>query len=99
MISEEELTEALQEFSTNPYWRAYYEEAPSKAAKQRVKLVFFWSLTKDKAKYHEAIEEAKKLEEQYTIADCRHELKFCGHNPGIPFWKRKIESLSQANET
>ncbi len=99
MISEEELTAALQEFLINPYWRAYYEEAQSEAAKQRVKLVFFWSLTRDEAKYHEAIEEARKLEKQYSITDCRHELKYCGNNPERAYWKMKIEELSQKNAT
>ena len=95
MISEEELNEALQQFMRNPYWRAYYEEAPSEAAKQRVKLCFFWSLTRDEAKYLKAIEEAKKLEKQYTIADCKHELRYSGNNPGLLYWKKKIEELSQ----
>lgn len=95
MISKEELTSAAKVFLQNPYWKRCYDEAPSDAAKQRTLLQFFWSLTSDESKCDEAIRQGKRLEEQFTLEDCKHALKYCGNNPQVAYWRRKIQELSK----
>ena len=95
MICEEKIGEAVELFIQNPYWRTYYETAPSEFSKRRSELMFYWSVETDESKIEEAMEEAKEIEKNYSLEDCRHELKFSGNNPSCVHWIKRIEELSE----
>ena len=98
MITEEEIWEAAKEFLMNPYWKRYYDDAPSEYSKRYALLSFFWSETDDEEKTDEAIKKARELEKHFTIADCRHALRYCGNNPKVLYWKTKIKELTEREE-
>ena len=98
MITEKEIWEAAKLFLRNPTWKRYYDDAPSEYTKRYALLSFFWSETEDEAKIEEAIKQAKELERYFTVADCRHELRYCGNNPKVLYWKTKIKELTEREE-
>ena len=55
MITEEEIWEAAKEFLMNPYWKRYYDDAPSEYSKRYALLSFFWSETDDEEKINRII--------------------------------------------
>ncbi len=95
MISEERVRQAVDLFIQNSYWQAYYETAPSEFSKRRAELAFYWSVETDESKIEEAMAEAKEIEKNYDLADCTHELKYSGNNPGRVHWIKRIEGLSE----
>lgn len=95
MINEEKVSEAVELFLQNPYWRAYYETAPSEYSKRRAMFMFYWSIETDESRIEEAMAEAKEIEKNYGLEDCRHELKHSGNNPGRAHWIKRIEELSE----
>ncbi|MCR4622056.1 MAG: hypothetical protein K5663_08235 [Clostridiales bacterium] len=95
MITEKEIWEAAKLFLRNPYWKRYYDDAPSEYSKRYVLLSFFWSETRDETKVDEAIKQAKELEKHFSIADCRHALRYCGNNPKVVYWRERIKELTE----
>ena len=91
----EEIWEAAKLFLRNPTWKRYYDDAPSEYSKRYDLLHFFWSETDVEEKIKEAIKQANELEKHFTIADCRHELRYCGNNPKVVYWRERIKELSR----
>ena len=94
MLNEAKIKQAVEEFSKNPYWREFYEKAPSKNAKRRVALGFFWSETQDQNEAHEAMAEADKLEKSFGREECEWFLKHSDLAQEKAYWKKKINELS-----
>ncbi|MBR7040828.1 MAG: hypothetical protein IKI24_03190 [Clostridia bacterium] len=98
MIIEEKAREAVELFLQNPYWREYYETAPSEYSKRGAELAFYWSVETNESKVDEAMAEAKEIEKHYSLDDCRHEFKYSGNDPGRLHWLKRIEELSKKGE-
>ena len=90
MLKIDKMQEAIDEFIKNPYWRDYYEKAPTESCKQRIALTFCYSLygePKDIKKQKE------KLEKDFTITDWQYLYDNAGNNPFKAKCKQKIEEL------
>lgn len=103
MLDQNKLKNAVDLFSKNEYWKKYYDEAPSENCKKVIELDFYYSCyfwKMDEEEKQEIFRLTKKYEEDYQIADWKHMLKYCGHNPKVTWYKNKIKELeaAQANK-
>ena len=78
--------EVLNEWLKNPYWAAYYRNAPSARCRKFIALEFWYSENEDE----EAGEAMDRMEEEMTVDDLRYLIKFCGNNPRRGVLERKI---------
>ena len=86
MRDREQAGEALREYLENPYWEAYYRDAPSDRCREFIALEFFYSGHEDE-KTGEAMD---LIEEQMDAVELRHLLKYCGNNPRKRVLLRRI---------
>lgn len=98
MIRQEEVKKAVAEFLKNPYWNRYYSTAPSDNARKRIELKFYIGIWGGAAQvtdeqYVEAVKRMNEIEDAFTVEDCRHALRYNGHNPGMLRWIKKIKEL------
>ena len=89
MLDMNEVMEGLGEWLDNPYWKAFYEEAPTEACKKYVAIYFYASDTEDEA----AFEEMDKLEKDFGLSEWKHLLKFSGNTPEKAKIMKKIQEL------
>ena len=96
MYTQEMKEKALSRFLENPYWREYYETAPSEECKDRIVFTFCFSLYGDEG-FFASIEDFKNagetLESKLGLADWKHLLKYAGVNPFRSKCGAKIEEL------
>lgn len=98
MVDEKKVAIAVEEFTKNPYWKAKYDEAPTDLSKRDTALVFFRSWYAGKLsddEYQEALAESDALKNKFGLADWRHALKYCGHNPFHAVCAKKVAELSK----
>ncbi len=76
-ITEEEVRAALVSWLENPFWREYYELAPSEACRQLVTLEFLYS----EYETEEICLAMDAVEEELALADWQHLYRYCGINP------------------
>lgn len=94
-MTKDRTQEAVAEFTKNPYWQTYYEQAPSKQCKEHIALTFSYSLygePKDIKSRKEKIEAGLKLE------DWQYLYEHAGNNPFKAKCKAKIEELGEAGD-
>ena len=100
MYTQEMMTDAIQSFSENPYWKEYYDTAPSVACKTRIAFNFC-STDYGIEGYFESKEdfwaERKRLEAQLDLADWKHLLKYSGNNPWRGKCMKEIKELEEGN--
>ncbi len=67
-------------FMKNPFWKKYYEDAPSEACKQYIALQFFNSYrVSNGEKPVSFAEERNELEKDFGVGDCCAEVGYnCG---------------------
>ena len=88
-ISEKEIRGILREWLENPYWAAYYREAPTARCRRFIALEFRYSEYEDDA----SAREMDQIEERMDIPELRWLLKHCGHNPRRKRLHDRIEAL------
>ena len=91
MTKTNKMQEAVAEFTKNPYWQKYYEQAPSEGCKQHIALTFCYSLYGEPANIKERKAE---LEKNFTVTDWKYLYDHEGNNPFKAKCKRKINELS-----
>ena len=67
----------IREWLENPYWKKYYEDAPSDPCREYIALEFRYSDTEDE----EIGEEMDRLLETLRAVDLRHLAAYAGNNP------------------
>jgi hypothetical protein len=88
---EQAMQENLKEWLENPYWAAYYNEAPSELCKQYVANELFASDTEDES----AFAEMDRIFPKLTVEDLRHLLKYSASGPGRGQILKRIEELER----
>ena len=76
-IPEEEPGKNMAEWLENPFWREYYETAPSEVCRAFIELEFRYSGDGT----DEAAEAMDALEEKLSLPDWEHLYRYCGNNP------------------
>ena len=91
---DKEMEAAVKRFTKNPYWKKYYEEAPSDACKQYIALQFQNSASvADGEGTLNLKDEFKKCEDQFTLEDWKHMEKYAGNTPFRSKCRSKIKEL------
>lgn len=86
---------AVERFLENPFWKKYYEDAPSEACKKYIELEFTNSMSVADGKGMLDIkEESQKCEDAFGIEDWKHLAKYAGNNPFRGKCLKKIRELS-----
>ena len=76
----------LSEWLENPFWAAYYWNAPSDLCREFIALEFYYSEYEEE----ETGEEMDRLEERLGVSDLRYLMNHCGNNPRKGVLARKI---------
>ena len=77
-----ELSKNLEEWLENPFWREYYEEAPSDRCRELIALDFMYSEARcSDEESEEILREMRRTEETLELADWKHLFRYCGNNP------------------
>ena len=63
----------------NPFWREYYENAPSEKCRELIALEFRYS--DDDGDLEELLREMESVEEELGLEDWKHLYRYCGNNP------------------
>lgn len=79
----------ISEWLENPYWKKYYEEAPSDACREYIALEFRYSDTENE----EIAEEMDALLETLRAEDLRHLAAYAGNNPQKAAFLKRAEAL------
>ena len=91
MANTKNIRKTVEEFTKNPHWKKYYEQAPSDGCKQHIALTFYSSFYGESAD----IKQRKvSLEADFTITDWQYLYDNAGNNPFKTTCKQKIEDLS-----
>ncbi len=81
----------IREWLENPYWKKYYEEAPSEKCREYIALEFRYSDTEDE----EIAEEMDALLETLRAEDLRHLAAYAGNNPERAALLKRAEEMEQ----
>lgn len=93
MLNEKKINAAVEEFTKNPHWKAYYEQAPSEACKRYIALEFYYSENLGEIEDYDAYKaEKKRLQGEFTHEDWAHLYKYAGNNPLKAFYRKKMEA-------
>ena len=83
---------SLNEAIKNPYWREYYETAPSEYCKRYIQLKFYFSeYLGNIPDYDEFKAACDRLENCFTKKDWQHLLKHCANNPRRTYYRNKLQ--------
>lgn len=92
---EKEIEKAVESFCENPFWKRYYESAPSENCKRYIALQFYNSERVLSGKNAESLtDERNELEEKFGVEDWKHLAKHAGNNPFRGKCLKKIRELS-----
>ena len=80
---------SLTKWMENPFWREYWETAPSERCRELIALEFYYS----EYMTHEAVEAMRSLEESLSLEDWKHLYRYCGINPRRGFIAKRIREL------
>ena len=95
MVNNERKEKVLALYLGNPYWKEYYETAPSESCKEYIELSFLFSGTHDES----LLPEMKEIKEKkFSLPDWEHLLKYSGNNPGRGQIMREIEKLKAGKD-
>ena len=76
----------LDEWLRNPYWREYYETAPSDLCREYIALEFWHSEYEDE----EIALVMDEIEAELDVTDLRHLMRYAGNDPRKGILARKI---------
>lgn len=82
--------ETVALYMKNPYWRKYYETAPSEVCKEFVTMEFYYSAHQTP----EAEGVLCDMEDELGLTDWKHLLKYCGNNPRKSFIMKVIDAFT-----
>ena len=88
-ILKAELKQNLEKWLRNPFWREYYETAPSDLCRLVIS-VEFWESEYDSDTAADAI---KNLEKSLSLEDWKHLYRYCGNNPRKEYLHDRIMDL------
>ena len=92
MMCQKSIEKAVKMACMNPYWKEYYENAPSKMSKRYVELGFYYSVHLGEIPDYDAYKkERQALESKFSKVDWQYLLRYAGHTPRKAFYK-KMES-------
>ena len=89
MTEKNTLKEILALYLENPYWREYYETAPTELCREYIALEFYLSDYESE----EALAEIRRIEDILGLDDWRHLYKYCGNNPRKKLIRDRIREL------
>ena len=90
-MNERKIQKALKRFCENPYWKEYYETAPTVACKEYIGLKFYYSEFPGQIpNYDEFKKECENLEKRFVKEDWVHLYRHCANNPRKVYYKNKI---------
>lgn len=95
MIDYNKMQEAISLFCSNPYWKEFYEEAPSTKCKRHIELGFYYSHFYADKDLDKVYEEQRKIESQLDLAEWKHLLKYSGNNPWCGKCKKMIKDFGK----
>ena len=81
----------IREWLENPYWKKYYEEAPSDSCRQYIALDFRYSDTEDE----EVADEMDALLEKLRAEDFHHLAAYAGNNPERAALMERAEEMEE----
>lgn len=91
-MNENKIRRTLNKICKNPYWKEYYETAPTDACKRYIELEFYYSDSLGEISDYEELEkESRRLEAAFVKADWLHLFKYCANNPKKAYYKNKTE--------
>lgn len=96
MIYAKDVQKAVALFRRNPYWREYYDGAPTERLKEWIGYQFYYSssgIPED-----EVVECMRRLEEELNWQEWEYLLRYAGNNPFKLKCRRMMERLKQAEE-
>lgn len=96
MINAKDVQEAVKLFRRNPYWREYYDGAPTERLKEWVGYQFL--LSQDPECQDEVVAAMKWLEEEFTVEEWEYVYKYTGNNPYRLRVQKRIERLRGKEE-
>ena len=88
----EQANAALTSWLENPYWAAYYREAPSEICRNYIAVQFLYSDTEEDA----PAREMDLLESSLTLDDWNHLLRYSSNGPERGKILRRIRELSNS---
>ena len=91
MIDTNAVKENLAEWLENPHWAAFYNEAPSDKLKEYIALDFYYSESGE----DEVAEVLDAVEDELSLDDWKHLLKYSGNDPNRAKIMRRITELEQ----
>lgn len=95
-MCERDIMSAVAQGCQNPYWKQYYEEAPTKECKRYIALRFLFSIsaftTEELILYKE---EKNTLQNLFGIEDWRHLFRYAGHNPLKIYYRKMIKNYME----
>ena len=92
-MNERKIQKSLKQFMVNPFWKEYYETAPTGTCKRYIELEFYYSDNLGYiSDYEELKKESDKLEKMFVKADWEHLYKYCGNNPKKVYYKNKLNN-------
>ena len=90
-MNENLINKALASMCENPFWKEYYETAPTCFCKRYIKLKFYYSdCLVDVSDYEEYKKECLLLESKFVKEDWSHLYKYCGNNPRKVYYRNKM---------
>ena len=96
MFEYECVSKAVKVYCANPYWRTYYEGAPSEACRERIALSFFYGIYNSAVTPEEYVPERERLERKLKLEDWVYLERFAGNNPWRGLCRKKIRELGGA---
>ena len=79
----------------NPFWKEYYETAPTVTCKRYIELEFYYSeYFGNIPDYEEFEKENNKLEQDFVKVDWEHLYKYCANNPKKVYYKNKLNTCN-----
>ena len=91
MIDPKDYERAIQSFRQNPFWRGYYDDAPTERLKEWIGYQFcFSSGVKPK---DDVISNLKRLENELNYQEWEYLHKYAGNNPFKARCRRMMEEL------
>ena len=91
MTDTDKVRENLSGWLENPYWAAYYREAPSDRCREFIALEFFYSEYEEE----ETGEAMDGIEDEMNAEELRYLLRHCGNGPRKGVLARKIGEREQ----
>jgi len=98
MIDMEAVYANVGEWTENPFWKEYYETAPSEQCRKLIALEFWYSDHdgQDADAVQEIILAMEETEKDLGLEDWMHLDRFCGNNPRKAQILKKIGELGGA---